>query len=488
MKRSRVKKLCDTSILFILTCCSVLGQDFSSFLARIYASSESQRTMLVDSMMSGVRSFPLVESDTLTHFLFRGNATSVTVPGDANNWSTGAYSMTRIANTDLWYYTKSFEPDARLDYKFVLNGSTWILDPKNPFQVSGGFGPNSELRMPKYFPPTEIEFNSSIPHGTLTDTTFTSLALNNARMVRVYLPPGYEASTTSYNVALFHDGLEYVSLARVNNTLDNLIAAKKIPPMIAVFVPPVNRTAEYRTSQLTQFCAFITQEIIPAIDAKYRTKKTPAGRAVIGASDGGNVSLYLALNYANIFGNVAAQSSNIVSSISQGFQNGVKLNLRCYLDLGTYDIPQLIPLVRNFIPILQSKGYEYFYREYHEGHSWGNWRAHVDDALIFFFGNEISAVVQNQQPSCFALQQNFPNPFSVMTSIRCELDASAGNSTSGASLQVLDVFGREIYTAIVEGNGMKEMIIQRRALPSSGVYFYRLIQGNNQITRILFAE
>lgn len=258
--------------------------------------------------------------------------------------------------------------------------------------------------------------------------------------------------------------------------------------MIAVFVPPVNRTAEYRTSQLTQFCAFITQEIIPAIDAKYRTKKTPASRAVIGASDGGNVSLYLALNYASVFGNVAAQSSNIVSSISQGFQNGAKQNLKCYLDLGTYDIAQLIPLVRNFIPILQSRGYEYFYREYHEGHSWGNWRAHVDDALIFFFGNEISHAVQNHHPSRFALQQNFPNPFSVMTTIRFDLDASDGNSTSGASLQVLDVFGREIYAAIFEVNEMKELTIQRKSLPSSGVYFYRLQQGNKQITRIMFAE
>jgi enterochelin esterase-like enzyme len=28
------------------------------------------------------------------------------------------------------------------------------------------------------------------------------------------------------------------------------------------------------------------------------------------------------------------------------------------------------------------------YREFNEGHSWGNWRAHIDDMLVFFWGEE----------------------------------------------------------------------------------------------------
>jgi enterochelin esterase-like enzyme len=61
------------------------------------------------------------------------------------------------------------------------------------------------------------------------------------------------------------------------------------------------------------------------------------------------------------------------------------LDVKLYLDLGTYDIPMLIPLVRDFIPILQAGGYTYRYQEYHEGHSWGSWRTHIDDALEMFF-------------------------------------------------------------------------------------------------------
>ena len=36
--------------------------------------------------------------------------------------------------------------------------------------------------------------------------------------------------------------------------------------------------------------------------------------------------------------------------------------------------------------ILARKGYDLKYQEFNEGHSWGNWRAHIDDMLDFFWG------------------------------------------------------------------------------------------------------
>jgi len=38
--------------------------------------------------------------------------------------------------------------------------------------------------------------------------------------------------------------------------------------------------------------------------------------------------------------------------------------------------------------VLEMKGYNIMYREFNEGHSWGNWRAHIDDMLVFFWGEE----------------------------------------------------------------------------------------------------
>jgi hypothetical protein len=124
------------------------SQTFTDFVNRVVSAPDSQRTAIVDSFMTATPVFPLLENGTVCHFLYRGTTSSVTAPGDANGWDPAAFPMTRLSTTNLWYRTDTFPADARLDYKFVLGGSTWILDPRNPYQVSGGFGPNSELRMP----------------------------------------------------------------------------------------------------------------------------------------------------------------------------------------------------------------------------------------------------------------------------------------------------------------------------------------------------
>jgi len=413
------------SILLLFTARISRGQTFQDFVNRVSAAPEMQRAALVDSFMGALPSFPFIEQDSTVHFLYRGGASRVNVPGDANVWDPNAFPMTKLSTTDLWYRTERFEPDARLDYKFVLNGSTWILDPRNPRQGVGGFGPNSELRMPAYVPAPEIEFYPNRAHGTLQDTTFYSTNLSHSRRIRIYIPPLYESSSARYPVILFQDGLEYLSLAQANHIIDYLIAQNRIEPVLAVFVPPVNRTSEYAGSQMNSFMAFIVNELLPYVDRRYRTRTDPASRALMGASHGGNISLWIGYNHPEVFGNIAAQSSNIQSVTATSFQDSPRLNLKLYLDLGTYDIPQLIPLVRNFIPILQAKSYEYRYIEYHEGHSWGNWRAHIDNALEMFFpGSALQVREQPTQPKGSRLMPNYPNPFNLGTRIGYALSRS----------------------------------------------------------------
>ena len=366
------------------------AQQFEEFLDRVDTAPDSLKAAVVDSFMEAAGSFPYIEQDTIAHFIYRGSATRVNVPGDANSWDLNAFPMARVEGTNLWYSIRIFENDARLDYKFVLNGSTWILDPRNPYQVSGGFGPNSELRMPRYVPAPEIQYRPEIPHGALWDTTFFSPQLGNSRRIRIYTPPRYDISDEHYPMILFHDGLEYVSLARAERVLDYLIWNNRIEPIIGVFVPPVNRSPEYAGNLKDEFSAFIVDEIIPWLDSKYRTIPDPAHRATLGASNGGNISLWLGLHHSDVFGNIAAQSSNVQESISSGYENGPKLDLLFYLDIGTYDIPILIPMVRNLRQIVDKKGYTCEYHEYHEGHSWGNWRAHIDNALELFFPKNLT--------------------------------------------------------------------------------------------------
>lgn len=487
-----MKKLCFMLLILFYggTLSPLSAQTFADFLDRVNnAQTGSEKNAIVDSFMAAAPSFPHVEFDTLTHFIYRGNASSIGVPGDHTGWDPNGLRMNLLGGTNFWYATAAYEDDARLDYKFVLNGNNWILDPRNPFTVEGGFGPNSELRMPMYVAPPEIEFYPNIPHGSFEDTVYNSINMGNSRLVRVYLPPGYTSSSDSFPMILFHDGLEYISLARANRVFDYLISENQIEPLIAVFVPPVNRTSEYSGNLRGAFTQFIVDEIMPWVEGDYRIKAGAENHAVMGASNGGNISLWQGLSHPGVFGNVGAQSSNIQADIHDGFLNGPFLDLNIYMDLGTYDIPVLIPLVRNFIPVLQSRGYNYLYAEYHEGHSWGFWRAHIDDAVKFFFPASTTGISgTSPQPTTPLLLRNYPNPFNPVTTIEFQLEKRANTA-----IRIFNMLGQQVSLLNFQDTLAPGMhTIQWDGKDSdgvsqpSGIYLYQLrVDGKTRATRMM---
>lgn len=423
--------------------CSLNAQTFDDFLSSLETTPDSLRQTRADSFYNARTQLPLIENDTLVTFIYRGTANTVALAGDANNWNPRQHPFTRIENTTLWYRRETYEADARLDYKLVINGDNWILDPRNPYTIRGGFGNNSELRMPQYQFPEETQFRFGIPNGSTRDTTFASEILGNSRRIRVYLPPGYGASQQFYPCMIVHDGPDYISLGNAINVLNNLIADGRIRPIIALFIPSVKRSAEYAGDLREEFAAFIVNDILEWARKRYRILDGPENMLTMGSSNGGNISLFLALTYPGVFGKIAAQSSNVEDYISTGYQQAEKRDQDFYLNLGTYDIPILLPRVRNFIPILEEKGYDFFYGEYHEGHSWGFWKAHIDDILIRFFPATDTGIKKSEilMPSDFLLEQNYPNPFNGNTIIRYHLDRSTDLTAS-----IYDISGRKIKT------------------------------------------
>lgn len=378
-------KPCKLFFMFLFIARLGSAQDFASFLNRVNSLPDSSQQAVVDSFVAVMPSEPIVEQDSIAHFVFIGNAGSVSMAGDVNDWMPNVSPMTNIHATNLWYLTQTYQPDARLEYKIVINGSDWVLDPRNPNQIMEGFGPNSELRMPGYVAPTEIAYYSDIPHGSKRDTTWYSQNLGNQRKVEIYLPAAYSTTSDSFPAIYFQDGTESVSLGKFENVLDYLIEKKMMRPVMAVFVSYVNRTPEYAGNQVNEYMNYFVKELVPFVDSTFRTLREPEFRAVAGASYGGNISLQLGYTYPNIFGNVAAQSSYVEPELSSRFKSGDKLGLKVYMDIGTYDIPGLIPMVHNMVQTLQSRSYNYEYYQYDEGHAWGNWRAHIKNALEFFF-------------------------------------------------------------------------------------------------------
>ncbi len=350
--------------------------------------------------------FPLIE-DSLVTFVYSDRvALRASVPSDINRWDVKAHEMQRLGEADLYYLTVILPLDARVDYKFYVD-QLWMLDPLNDETVLGGFGPNSAFSMPLYLPPAEIEYVDTIGHGTIEEHEFTGKIISTTRKIYVYLPEGYrplmrktgaylngggtvekeEGFAGTYPVIFVQDGGEYIDLASMDNVLDNLISEGVIPPVVAVFIDPVDRNYEYFLN--ADYEKMLIDEVLPMVRDKYDISRDPAKTAIIGASLGGAISVMVALDHPEVFGNCGSQSGAF--EVDEGrllkvAEQSPAKPVAVYLDCGTFG--DLTQENRSMKDILAKKDYRVKYLEFNEGHSWGNWRAHIDEMLIFFWGKE----------------------------------------------------------------------------------------------------
>jgi enterochelin esterase family protein len=455
----------------------LLGPLFRAFVERVNSVPNNEKQAIIDSFMNATTSFPFIEENHIVYYIYQGTTGSVTVPGDANGWNQNAFPMTQLNGTIFWYREAVFESDARLDYKFVINGSNWILDPLNPNQVSGGFGPNSELAMPNYEQPTEIIYYPNIPHGTIHTFPFTSSILTNTRTVKVYTPPGYDLHPNyNYPVMLFHDGLEYIHLGSADNIIDYLISENRMNPIIAVFVPPVNRDDEYAFNQTQQFEHFIVNELMPYIDSTYRTLPEPEYRAMAGLSFGGLITTQICYNNPESFGLSAPYSPSYWVKNRQVFNsvlNGLKENIVWYLDWGTYE-SGITTNARLFKDGLTNNGYDLVWNQWHEGHSWGSWRAHLDNALEYFFPKTVDVASEDEIPTSYSLSQNYPNPFNPSTTVEYSLPQA-----DNVKLVIYNLIGEKMEVLVNEYQqaGNYKVTLDASNLPS-GIYFYSIVAGD----------
>jgi len=360
-------------------------------------------------------------------FAFRSPAEKVFLAGDMSGWSTSAQPLERLTGTDLHVLEMDVPDGARLDYKLVVSGTEWTLDPWNPKTMTGGYGPNSELRTPAYVPPAGVEPGPGTVKGAWEELKVESRAMGGARSAFVWssAPAG---ATGPYPVLYLLDGTDYRDFAKAHVVVGNLVGAGRLPPVVLVLVPPVDRRAEYdddrsapggRGTDRPQrreataiapthaaFTRFLVDELVPAVEARWPVRRDAAGRGVMGASLGGFAALSITARRPGTFGRCGAQSTG--GGDGGGFEALLadlgRLpagSLRVHLDAGTFEALfhgfDLLSLTRHLRAEL-SRRQVVQYREVPEGHSWGSWRARLADALTFFWGDESRAQPLSARP------------------------------------------------------------------------------------------
>lgn len=192
-----------------------------------------------------------------------------------------------------------------------------------------------------------------------THKQFHSQFLPNDRDVLVYLPPNYDSSNARYPVLYLNDGQNLFDGAtsfiagqewRVDETVESLIAASKIEPLIivAVYNAGKERVNEYTPAEDPKFKAggkadlygrMLVEELKPFIDRTYRTRRSAKHTGLGGSSLGGIVSLYLSMRYPHVFGRAAVVSPSVwfANQHIVGFVEKLskKPTVRVWLDVGT---------------------------------------------------------------------------------------------------------------------------------------------------------
>jgi enterochelin esterase-like enzyme len=226
----------------------------------------------------------------------------------------GERAMTRDSS-GLWTLTiPAVEPEIYA-YHFTVDGFG-MLDPRNPtVKYSGRPGLiESILEVPGA---SAMFYDvKPVPHGKVDIRYYESKATGSTRRVFVYTPPGYEKSTAKLPVLyLLHgaggDETVWTNFGRAHLILDNLIAEKKAQPMLVVMpnayaYPPIANVPNDK--QRADFEKDLIENLIPFVQANYRTAADRDHRALAGLSSGGDITLTIGPHHVDTFSRLASFS------------------------------------------------------------------------------------------------------------------------------------------------------------------------------------
>jgi len=156
----------------------------------------------------------------------------------------------------------------------------------------------SMAELPGAPPQPWIVRNDTIPAGKVDKHKIASDLLKNERNLSVYTPSDYRANGKPYALLVLFDEGAYLNSVPTPVILDNLIAAGKIPPMVAVLI--ANPSQDARNKELPpnpQFADFLATELLPWVHAHCTVTSDPHLTTVAGSSFGGIAATYAGLRH-----------------------------------------------------------------------------------------------------------------------------------------------------------------------------------------------
>ena len=225
--------------------------------------------------------------------------------------------------------------------------------------------------------------------SSIDRASFPSSSLPGEGSFFVYLPPGYASTTRRYPVLYLLHGRNGHANAfleiGIQESLDRLIAARAIPPMIAVMIQDRPGLKNWRDLGPRHSETYVI-EVQELVDRMLRTIPTRAARAIAGSSMGGfgamNVALTNPLRFA-VVESWLGFFNNLEGALRADQRVISRLGLHAFL-YGAAADPVAVPAEDpEFAAELRAAGAQAESAIYPGGHSLEKVREHLDTGLLF---------------------------------------------------------------------------------------------------------
>ena len=222
------------------------------------------------------------------------------------------YPMTK---DDKGFWTATTDPQVEGFHYYSLKAGGLLFNDPSTHSYFGMSRWASAVEVPGAPDADFYTPKQGVPQGAVRAVRYYSAVCGEWRQMYVYTPAGYEQNPDKRYPVLYlqHGGGEdetgwiYQGFADV--ILDNLIAEGKAAPMIIVMVSGVANRAD---GSGDGYEAMVTEEVIPFVDARFRTLADRDHRAVAGLSWGAKQAYDLGLGYPELFSWVGGFSGIIV--------------------------------------------------------------------------------------------------------------------------------------------------------------------------------
>lgn len=185
----------------------------------------------------------------------------------------------------------------------------------------------------------------NVPHGNVVQILFPSASTNTSRRAFVYTPPAYDKDQTKRYPVLYlqhgwgEDETAWTNQGHANLIMDNMIAEGKIKPFIIVMTYGMTNDVKMgglKNFDIKPFQTVLLDELIPYIDANFRTLANHPNRAMAGLSMGGMETKTITLARPDVFSHYGLLSGGTYSPEDIKDKSKVKL---IFLSCGSFENP-----------------------------------------------------------------------------------------------------------------------------------------------------